>query len=356
MEMNSNLITIPPLCIYNFRFNLYLCKTKENHMLDALYPLRFHPIFQCRVWGGVKLKDILEKNIAHECIGESWELSDVSGYPSVVANGALAGKTIKELIKTYQGQLMGEKIYQQFGSQFPLLIKFIDAREPLSIQVHPNDELAKKRHDCFGKNEMWYIMQADQGAELIVGFNQMVTREQYLRWSKRGGIEKYLNKISVQRGQVYYLPAGRIHAIGAGILVAEVQQTSDITYRIYDYDRTDKIGRPRELHVELAADAIDFSLCETYQTPYRTIENQSSEILTTLYFRANIFSIRGETEKDYTGQDCFTILIAVEGAVMIKTSVGDEEIKAGETLLLPACTTRVQFESLSGGCLLEVMP
>ncbi|XOD66544.1 MAG: type I phosphomannose isomerase catalytic subunit [Flavobacteriales bacterium Tduv] len=323
-------------------------------MLNALYPLRFYPIFQYRLWGGSKLKDILGKMISQEHIGESWELSDVTGQPSVVANGVLAEKNIKDLIERYQGRLVGEKVYKKFGSKFPLLIKFIDARKPLSIQVHPNDELAKKRHDSFGKNEIWYIIQADQGAELTIGFNQYVTREQYLRWSKTGEIEKHLNKIPVQKGQIYYLPAGRIHAIGAGILIAEIQQTSDVTYRIHDYNRVDRNSRPRELHTALAADAIEFSFHETYQEKYDTSENRFSEVLNTPHFRTKILSIRGRIKKDYSHQDCFTILIAVEGNVMVKTSTGGEKIKAGETLLLPACTNDTLFESLLGGLLLEV--
>lgn len=323
-------------------------------MLTALYPLKFHPIFQHRLWGGSKLKDILGKKISQEYIGESWELSDITTYPSVVANGAVAGKNIKELIENYQEQLVGKKVYEKFGPQFPLLIKFIDAREPLSIQVHPNDELAKKRHDSFGKNEMWYIMQADKGAELTIGFNQSVSKEQYLRLSKAGEIEEYLNKVPAQKGQVYHVPAGRVHAIGAGILIAEIQQTSDITYRIHDYNRVCGDGQLRELHTTLATDAIDFFLYETYQIKYDKSENRFSKVLNTPHFRTNILSISGRIEKDYSHQDCFTILIAVEGNITIKTSTGTEKIKAGEILLLPACTNETFFESLSGGRLLEV--
>ncbi|XOD68356.1 MAG: type I phosphomannose isomerase catalytic subunit [Flavobacteriales bacterium AspAUS03] len=323
-------------------------------MPKVLYPLRFHPIFQYRIWGGTKLKEILGKKVPQKRIGESWELSDVAGHLSIVANGPLAWENIKTLIERYQGELVGEKVYQKFETQFPLLIKFIDAQEPLSIQVHPGDDLAKKRHNSFGKNEMWYIMQADEKAKLIMGFNQAASQEQYFEWIEKGETEKYLNKIPVQKGQVYYLPAGRIHAIGAGILIAEIQQTSDVTYRIYDYNRSDKDGKQRKLHITLAADAIDFSLHDTYQTSYQLVENQFSEVLNTPYFRTNILSIRGKIEKDYTDQDCFTILIAVEGTITVKTLAGTEEMKAGEILLLPASIAQVRFESFFGGKLLEV--
>ncbi|XCI74996.1 MAG: type I phosphomannose isomerase catalytic subunit [Flavobacteriales bacterium] len=323
-------------------------------MGQVLYPLRFHPIFQYRIWGGSKLKNILKKKVLQDCIGESWELSDVAGHLSIVVNGPLAEENIKTLIERYRGELVGKKVYQKFGTQFPLLIKFIDAQKPLSIQVHPGDDLAKKRHNSFGKNEMWYIMQADEEAKLIVGFNQAASQERYFEWIEKGEIEKYLNKISVQKGQVYYLPAGLVHAIGAGILIAEIQQTSNVTYRIYDYNRADKNGKQRELHTELAADSIDFSLHDTCQTSYQLVENRFSEVLKTSYFRINILSILGNIEKDYTDQDCFTILIAVEGALTVKTLAGIEEMKAGELLFLPACIAQVKFESLSGGKLLEV--
>lgn len=321
-------------------------------MREILYPLRFKPFFQHRIWGGNQLRNFLKKPISCENIGESWEISDVQGYSSVVTNGPLAGRHLKELINSYKEELLGEKVYERFGDQFPILIKFIDAREKLSIQVHPDDALAKRRHNSFGKSEMWYIMHAEKSAELIVGFKKQISKENFQKLSASEK-EEALNKIKVQKGQAYYLPAGRIHAIGAGVLLAEIQQSSDITYRIYDYNRKDKNGQTRELHTKLALEAIDFSLYERYDTPYKIKENIFSKVIDTPYFKTNILSFQGRIEKKYITKETFRIFIVVEGNLEIKTFATVEKLKTGDTLLLPASVDEVNFISSSGAKILE---
>ncbi|WP_103326856.1 type I phosphomannose isomerase catalytic subunit [Bacteroidetes bacterium endosymbiont of Geopemphigus sp.] len=321
-------------------------------MQKNLYPLRFEPFFQYRIWGGDQLRKLLKKPIPSGNIGESWEISDVQSYLSVVTNGSLAGRHLKELITLYKEELLGEKVYERFGNQFPLLIKFIDAHEKLSIQVHPDDKLAKQRHNSFGKNEMWYIMHTEESAELIVGFKENISKENYRKLTSSEK-EEVLNKVKVQKGQVYYLPAGRIHAIGAGVLLVEIQQRSDITYRIYDYNRKDKNGQIRELHTELALDAIDFSLYNRYDTPYKIKENLFSKIIDTSYFKIKILSFHGKIKKKYEPKETFRVFIVVEGNLEIKTSTTTEKLKIGDTLLLPAFVDEVHFISAPGAKVLE---
>jgi len=226
--------------------------------MEGLYPLKFTPIYKDKIWGGNKIKSVLNKDFGGlpNC-GESWELSGVDGNVSVVSNGYLAGNTLEELLEVYMGDLAGDEVYEHFGNEFPLLIKFIDANDDLSIQVHPNDEMAAERHNSYGKTEMWYVLQADKGSKLQSGFNQQVDQEKYLEKLEKTELTDILNFEEVTAGDVFFIPAGRVHAIGRGILLAEIQQTSDITYRIYDYDRRDDKGNPRELHTDLALDAID---------------------------------------------------------------------------------------------------
>ena len=212
-----------------------------------LYPLKFNPVYSYRVWGGEKLKTVLNKNYTQDSIGESWEISDVDENETLVSDGDLKGYSLKMLIQEFKGAFVGNRIYKQFGNDFPLLIKFIDAKTPLSIQVHPSNELAKERHNSFGKNEMWYVMEVEKNAELIVGFNKTVSKEAYVSHLESTKLDELLNIEKVQKGDTFYIPTGRVHAIGAGVLLAEIQQTSNITYRIYDYDRVDsKTGEKRE--------------------------------------------------------------------------------------------------------------
>ena len=236
-----------------------------------LYPLKFTPIVKDKIWGGTKLASVLNKPTGESTeAGESWEISGVEGNVSVVSEGEFKGRSLVELIDEFKGELIGEKVYERFGDKFPLLIKFIDANDDLSIQVHPDDDLGMKRHNSFGKTEMWYVVSADKDAKLISGFNKPTSKEEYLEYFESGKLVELLNREDVYDDDVFYLPAGRVHTIGKGLLIAEIQQTSDITYRIYDFDRVDANGNGRELHVEEAVDAIDYGFYEDYKTTYNT--------------------------------------------------------------------------------------
>ena len=319
-----------------------------------LYPLKFQPVYSYRIWGGDKLKTVLNKNYQEDSIGESWEISDVAENETEVAEGPLKGQTLKQLIKTFKGDFVGKNVYEIFGNDFPLLIKFIDAKTPLSIQVHPSNELAKERHNSFGKNEMWYVMQAEDNAELIVGFNQKVTKENYKEHLINTTLNQVLNIEKVKKGDSYYIPTGRVHAIGAGVLLAEIQQTSNITYRIYDYDRVDaKTGKKRELHTDLAVDAIDFNSYDNYKTNYSNKINSSNELVHSPYFKTNFLSVKGMLEKEYKNLDSFVIYMCVEGVVNIKTNNTVNSLITGETLLIPAIIKKVKIES-NNAVLLEI--
>ena len=232
-------------------------------MKSSLYPLQFEPILKERIWGGEKLKTILNKSITSKITGESWELSTVEGDVSIVSNGEIKGKTLMELIVETPNELLGTKVHERFGKQFPLLFKYLDAREDLSIQVHPNDKLAKERHNSFGKTEMWYVMQADADSRIIVGFKENSSKEEYLKHLKDNTLVSILDNVKAKAGDIFFLETGTVHAIGAGLVVAEIQQTSDITYRLYDFDRVDAQGNKRELHVDLALDAINYNKVNT---------------------------------------------------------------------------------------------
>ncbi|MCF6297872.1 MAG: class I mannose-6-phosphate isomerase [Flavobacteriaceae bacterium] len=319
------------------------------------YPLKFQPILKDKIWGGEKLKNILNKESTRKDIGESWEISTVNGEISKVVNGSLKGKSLLELIKTYKGDLLGEKVYQEFGNQFPLLIKYIDAKEALSIQLHPNDTLAQKRHDSFGKTEMWYVMQADKNANLNVGFNQEVTKEEYLKYLENKKLIEILNFDIVKKSDVYFIPTGRVHAIGAGVLLAEIQQTSDITYRIYDWNRQDNQGNYRDLHTEEALDALDFSVKEKYNTEYVKEQNKISNIIDCQYFTTNILPIDSAIEIDNSAKNSFVIYMCVGGeGVHLKSDNFEEELKLGETILLPASINNFKIIPLGNSELLEV--
>ncbi|WP_046759264.1 type I phosphomannose isomerase catalytic subunit [Kordia jejudonensis] len=319
-----------------------------------LHPLKFNPIFKERIWGGNKLQTMLQKNSKGDAIGESWEISDVDGEPSIVSKGELQGKTLQELSETFQAELLGKKVYEAFGTKFPLLIKYIDAKSDLSIQVHPNDALAQKRHNSFGKTEMWYVMQADEGAKLMVGFNQEVSKEDYQTHLKNNTLTEILNFENVQKGDVYFLPTGRIHAIGGGIVLAEIQQTSDITYRIYDWNRVDAEGNSRELHTALALDAIDYTLHKNYKTEYTAEANKTSTIVNCPYFTTNLLPFQGEIAVNHDDKDSFVIYMCVKGNVSIHTENYSETIAFGETLLLPASIKNATVKATEASELLEV--
>jgi len=320
----------------------------------GLYPLKFQPIYSYRIWGGEKLKTELHKNYEEESIGESWEISDVEGNETEVIEGPLKGKTLRDLIRTYKSDFVGSKVYNEFGEEFPLLIKFIDAKTPLSIQVHPSNELAKQRHNSFGKNEMWYIMQADKDAELIVGFNKEVDKKEYVDHVDDNSVMDILNVEKVTSGDTFYIPTGRVHAIGAGVLLAEIQQTSNITYRIYDYNRVDsKTGETRELHTALAIDAIDYNFYDDYKTKYTCETNESRKLVHSPYFKTNIIELDGKMSRDYSSLDSFVIYMCVEGSLSLKCKEGIYNLNKGETILLPATINQVELTSSSKSRILE---
>jgi len=323
--------------------------------MSVNYPIKFEPILKEKIWGGKKLSKILHKKSDKNNIGESWEISDVDEDISVVSNGILQGKSLQELIVTYKAELVGEKVYQQFGEKFPLLIKYIDAKEPLSIQLHPNDELAKQRHNSFGKTEMWYVMQADEKANLIVGFKKEVSKEDYIKHLKNKSLSDILNFEKVDKGDVYFIPTGRVHAIGAGVLLAEIQQTSDITYRIYDWDRQDKQGNFRDLHTESALNAIDFNIKNNYKTNYIKKVNIISNIVDCQYFTTNILSVDKKIKIDNSNKDSFVIYMCVEGkGVVFKSNKFEENLNFGETILIPASLKCFEISPISNSELLEI--
>ena len=299
-----------------------------------LYPLQFEPIFKERIWGGEKLKMLLNKSIKSAITGESWELSTVEGDVSIVANGEWKGKSLTAIIDNDPEAILGTEVYARFGKQFPLLFKYLDAREDLSIQVHPNDELAKKRHHSFGKTEMWYIMQADEDARIIVGFKEKSNAHMYLENLENKTLISILDDVKVKSGDVFFLETVTVHAIGAGLMVAEIQQTSDITYRLYDFDRVDARGNTRELHIDLALEAINYNNVETKKEYTKKI-NSSNKIVDCPYFTTNLIPLDGEVSISKTGQS-FTVFMCIEGTFEIEYNNLKTQYKKGDTVLIPA--------------------
>jgi mannose-6-phosphate isomerase len=302
-----------------------------------LYPLKFEPILKEIIWGGDEICRFKKLHPQRNGIGESWELSHVKDNVSIVANGELKGKSLEELIETYRENLLGKKVIERFGTTFPLLIKFIDARDSLSVQVHPDDLLAKKRHDSFGKTEMWYVVRAAQDAFLYSGFAQSMTPDEYVRSLEDDTFINYLQRHDVSPGDVFFLPAGRVHAIGAGCFIAEIQQTSNITYRIYDYNRRDANGNPRELHTELAKEAIDYTIYPDYKLDYIPGQQPVQSLVSCPYFTTNLIEGKPGDVIQTTTADSFAIYIGLEGNVQLTDNSGHPvEIRQGETVLLPA--------------------
>ena len=299
------------------------------------YPLTFTPILKDRIWGGTKLKTYLNKPIVSETTGESWEISTVPGDISVVNNGVLKGKNINEIIDLFPEEILGKSVISRFGKQFPLLFKFIDAKEDLSIQLHPNDALAKVRHDSFGKTEMWYVMQADESARLVVGFKKDSNQEEYLSHLENKNLVALLNESPVKKGDVFFLETGTIHAIGAGVVVAEIQQTSDVTYRIYDWDRVDANGNGRELHTELALDAINYNATDSKIT-YKEEANQSTLVVDCPYFITNIIALQDRFIWKRTKQ-AFTVFMCTNGQFEMVMNGEILRYRMGDTILIPAC-------------------
>jgi len=312
--------------------------------MSALYPLKFKTIYKDKIWGGQKIRTYLHKNFGDlpNC-GETWEISGVKSDVSIVSDGALQGQSLAGLLEQYKDQLVGEHVYQHFGNIFPLLVKFIDANDDLSIQVHPDDELAKKRHNSFGKTEMWYVIEADPGSTLISGFSEKVDEKTYVDKLNSGHLTDILNKERVNAGDVFFLPAGRVHTIGKGLLIAEIQQTSDITYRIYDFDRVDDKGQKRELHTELALAALDYNVYPEYKTQYQPAKNEDVHLVKCPYFTTNLMDYTQNVSKDYSKLDSFVIHVCVEGAYVLKYNGGEVAVKMGECVLIPKVIDHVEL-------------
>jgi len=321
--------------------------------MTDLYPLRFFPIYKDKIWGGNKIKTLLHKDygILKNC-GESWELSGVEGNISVVANGSLKGKLLTDVIQSQPEGYLGRKLARK-SNKFPLLIKFLDADDDLSIQVHPNDELAKKKHGGFGKTEMWYIIDAEPGSTLLSGFNQHVTREQFLNICKEDRVLEILNKEKVKSGDTFYIPSGRIHSIGKGILLAEIQQTSDITYRIYDFNRVGNDGKLRQLHIADAADALDFHVPDSYRNAYDR-NNDESVLVDCEYFTTCRLKGNHEFERVLNDTDSFRVYIVVEGSAHIHWSGQHMAMKIGDVFLVPSGLVKYKITGNDNFCGLEV--
>ncbi|WP_396166237.1 type I phosphomannose isomerase catalytic subunit [Flavobacterium sp.] len=314
------------------------------------YPLLFEPISKERIWGGTKLKEVLNKSFDGSQIGESWELTTVENDISVVVNGVFEGLNLNQLIEKYPTELLGIKSIQYFGNNFPLLFKFIDAKEDLSIQVHPNDALAKERHNSFGKTEMWFVMQADDNARLVVGFKDKTNKKEYQEHLENKTLVAVLNEAPVKVGDAFFLETGTVHAIGAGVLIAEIQQTSDITYRLYDWDRVDANGVGRELHTDLALDAINFEPTNT-KLDYEVVKNKSVNLVECPFFNTNILQISEKYNWKKT-KESFTVLMCTEGSFTINMLHFKAEFKKGDTILIPAIID--SFDIIGEASLLEI--
>lgn len=308
-------------------------------------PFRFTPILKSLIWGGDKIAPYKGIETTQANIGESWELSGVAGDESVVAEGEYAGYTLPQLIAELKERLVGKSVYERFGTEFPLLVKFIDARADLSIQVHPDDALAQMRHGKHGKTEMWYVVDAAEGAHLKAGFAQSITPAEYERRVADHTLTDVLCDYAVRPGDVFFLPAGRVHAICAGSFVAEIQQTSDVTYRIYDYGRLGKDGRPRELHTELAKDAIDYTVLPDYRSHYVQVKNCETELVVCPYFTTSLYDLDAPAEKELSQFDSFLVVMCLAGRGTLVDDEGNETpIRQGETLLVPAAARSIRFE------------
>ncbi len=324
-------------------------------MANPLYPLKFRPIFKDKIWGGRRIRTELGMDYGHlpNC-GEVWVVSGVKGNLSIVENGFLAGNELNELVEVYMGDMVGEKHFKQNGNEFPLLVKYIDTNDWLSIQVHPDDTLAAKRKIGHGKTEMWYIIHAEEGAQLISGFNRKMDKETYLKHLESNTLPDILNYEEVHPGDVFFIPAGRVHAIGPGILLAEIQQTSDTTYRIYDWDRIDHRGMKRELHTRQALDAIDFKFYENYKTNYIVKKNRSSTLVDCDKFTTNLIKFDQPVTKDISGLDSFIVYMGMEGKATLKYDEGEMSFQPGDAIVVPAIMERLILEPEKASRLLEI--
>ena len=303
-----------------------------------LYPFLFEPNLHEVVWGGNQLRPYKGLDTTDEPIGESWEVSAVPTSTSIIANGEFKGKDLISVINIYPEAILGKKVNEKYQGKLPLLVKFIDAKRDLSIQVHPNDEMALREHGKMGKSEMWYVIKADEGAHLYAGFKQKISPYEYRKRVEDSSITEVLADHQVKEGDVFYLPAGRIHAICGGILLAEVQQSSDVTYRIFDYNRPGIDGKPRELHTELAAQALDYNVIDNYRTEYEDSSNRAVQIIDSPYFSVRVMEVSKPFHRDLKKYDSFIITMCIEGDCKIRVRSTDEEIllKQGNSTLIPA--------------------
>lgn len=323
--------------------------------MNQLYPLKFKPIFKDKVWGGHKIKESLGLDFGNlpNC-GEAWMISGYDNQQTEVSNGFLAGNQLNEIVEIYMGDLVGDEVYDHFGDEFPLLIKFLNANDWLSIQVHPDDELAARKKIGTGKTEMWYVLEADKDAQLITGFNQQMTREKYLEYFHQKKLKEILNFEDVKKGDAFYIPPGRVHSLGPGILLAEIQQTSDATFRIYDWDRVDAAGLLRELHTDLALEAIDFKHYKKYRTDYKEEVNRTTEVVKSPFFVTNTITLTKAIKKDFEELDSFVIYMAIEGNTVLKWGGGELFLSKGEVILIPNIINNIELFPQGTSKLLEI--
>ncbi len=323
--------------------------------MNKLYPLKFNPIYKDKIWGGQKIREVLQMDFGQlpNC-GESWVISGYKGNHTLVKNGFLAGNDLNELVEIYMGNLVGDDVYEKHGDEFPLLIKYIDANDWLSIQVHPDNELAAKRKIGNGKTEMWYIIDAEKNAELISGFKKKVTGNEYVKYLEEKRLNEILNFETVHKGDVFFIPAGRVHSLGPGILLAEIQQTSDTTYRIYDWDRIDASGMKRELHTKEALDAIDFEVKDDYKTHYKKTVNQTVEVVRCPVFTTNLLSFNKAIAKDFEELDSFVIYMGVEGSCKLTWDEGEMDLLLGEAVVIPNVVNTVELNPNGNAKVLEI--
>ncbi|HNS16600.1 MAG TPA: mannose-6-phosphate isomerase [Bacteroidales bacterium] len=305
--------------------------------MNSLYPLLFRPVYKEKIWGGQRIKTLLGKDFSPlpNC-GEVWLISGVEGESTVVSNGFLAGNELNELVEVYMDDLVGGPVFEKFGDRFPLLFKFIDSNDYLSVQVHPDDELALERHQGYGKTEMWYVIDAGPDAELISGFRKPVDRQQFLDHLQNGSLREILNTEKVTAGDVFYLPAGRIHALGPGILLTEIQQASDITYRVYDWDRTDPQGNRRELHISQALDAIDYQVGDQSRIHYSGKPNAAVTLVESPYFTTNLLQLTKPSWKEFAKPDSFVVYVCTGGRAELVCREGRLPLVSGDAVLVPA--------------------
>ena len=307
--------------------------------------IKFNALLKSTLWGGEKIVPFKHLCTEQDNVGESWEISGVPGNETVVANGAYAGKKLNDVVAILKEKLVGKDNYERFGNEFPLLIKFIDARQDLSIQVHPTDEIAKRQGKERGKTEMWYLLDSDKDATLLCGLKQQITPSQYAEMVANDTIVDAIARYNVKEGDCFFLPAGRIHAIGTGCFLAEIQQTSDVTYRIYDFKRKDKDGNYRELHTKQAAECIDYNVSKNYRTEYTPAKNQGVSLVQCPYFCTAVYDLNEPMTLDYSELDSFVVLIGLKGEAKITDNEGNTvSFQAGESILVPAITKTLKVE------------